>query len=470
MWESHTEFSPMMVQTWQDGGEARSLHELQQKLTRVAGELQGWGRSTFGHVRLELKYLKEELVKLQADPMRVGPSHAEIKVTDRIVELNHREEIMWQQRSRIQWLSAGDKNTKFFHMRASQRKKKNKIKRLKRMDGSVTEEAREMGTMTTRFYKDLYRAEGTSNMEAVLSTVPTKVTPAMNDGLLKPFEEKEIKEALFQMFPTKAPGPDGFPAHFFQRHWDVCGTEVTSVVLRILRGEDDPSVINNTFIVLIPKVASPEELGQFRPISLCNVLYKIASKVAANRLKVILPEIISEEQSAFVPGRLITDNIISAFECLHFMKRKRAKEARCCALKLDMKKAYDRVEWDYLRAIMLRLGFHRLWVEMVMRLVTTVSFSVLFNGDILESFVPSRGIRQGDPISPYLFLLAAEGLSCLLKSRVDSSSLSGIKVAPSAPMVSHLLFADDSLLFFKANRVSAQEVNDVLQIYCNASG
>jgi hypothetical protein len=242
------------------------------------------------------------------------------------------------------------------------------------------------------------------------------------------------------------------------------------VVLRILRGEDDPSVINNTFIMLIPKVASPKELGQFRPISLCNVLYKIASKVAANRLKAILPEIISEEQSAFVPGRLITDNIISAFECLHFMKRKRAKEARCCALKLDMKKAYDRVEWDYLRAIMLRLGFHRLWVEMVMHLVTTVSLSVLFNGDLLESFVPSRGIRQGDPISPYLFLLAAEGLSCLLKSRVESSSLSGIKVAPSAPMVSHLLFADDSLLFFKANRVSAQEVNDVLQIYCNASG
>jgi hypothetical protein len=129
------------------------------------------------------------------------------------------------------------------------------------------------------------------------------------------------------------------------------------------------------------------------------------------------------------------------------MKRKRGRDSRCCALKLDMKKAYDRVEWEYLRAMMLRLGFHRIWVQMIMRLVTSVSFSVMLNGVRLEKFSPSRGIRQGDPISPYLFLLAAEGLSCLLKSRSQSSVLKGITVATSAPMVSHLLFADDSLLF-----------------------
>jgi hypothetical protein len=152
------------------------------------------------------------------------------------------------------------------------------------------------------------------------------------------------------------------------------------------------------------------------------------------------------------------------------MKKKRARDSRLCALKLDIRKAYDRLEWDYLQKIMIRLGFHRLWVDMIMKLVCSVSFSVILNGNKLEGFKPSRGIRQGDPISPYLFLLAAEGLSCLLKFCSRSSDLMGIRVAPLAPMVSHLLFTDDSLLLFRANRENAETMKNALDLYCRASG
>nr|XP_020198524.1 uncharacterized protein LOC109784346 [Aegilops tauschii subsp. strangulata] len=334
----------------------------------------------------------------------------------------------------------------------------------------MVEEACELEAMTTEFYSNLYTSEGCTNMQAVLDSVPEKVTDEMRTMLDARYTEEEVKKALYQMFPTKSPGPDGFPAHFFQKHWGVCGTEVTAAVLKIIEGCESAESINQTYLVLIPKVKNPSLLSQFHPISLCNVFYKIASKVIANRLKLVLPEIISSEQSAFVPGRLITDNIIVAYECLHFMKRNRAVKHRHCALKLDMMKAYDRVEWDYLRAIMLKLGFSSRWVNIVMDLVSSVSYSVLFNGKKLQEFKPSRGIRQGDPISPYLFLLAAEGLSGLLKNLSESSQLGGIQVAPSAPPVNHLLFADDSLLFFKISGGGATEVSNLLETYCQASG
>jgi hypothetical protein len=195
---------------------------------------------------------------------------------------------MWRQRSRVQWLSDGDKNTHFFHQRASRRRKRNQITRLARLDGSFTEEKEELMTLSRNFYENLYSSEGTSGMEEVLASVPVSVSAEMNLMLTAPFDSDEVKTTLFQMYPTKPPGPDGFPAHFFQRHWDLCGEEVTKAVLKILRGEDSPNKINKIFIVLIPKIAQPEELGQFRPISLCNVIYKIASKVLANKLKVIL--------------------------------------------------------------------------------------------------------------------------------------------------------------------------------------
>jgi hypothetical protein len=173
------------------------------------------------------KKLKADLEVMRSLPGRVGPSHAEIKTSERLVELFHREEIMWRQRSRIEWLSAGYKNTKFFHQRASMRRRKNLIKTLTCADGRITEEKRGDAEYGLQFLQNLYTSEGGQNTNEVLDHVPRKANTEMNAILTAPYEPAEVKTALFQMFPTKAPGSDGFPAHFFKRHWDVCGEEVT---------------------------------------------------------------------------------------------------------------------------------------------------------------------------------------------------------------------------------------------------
>jgi hypothetical protein len=205
MWETHAELVPLVEQVWKNEGESRSLNDVQWKLTSLSNALMGWDTVTFGNVRTEIRKLRLRLELLRQEPGRVGPSYEEIKVQDRLVELNYRKEIMWKQRSRIQWLSEGDRNTKFFHQHASGRKKRNKISNLTRVDGSVTEDIEEMKGMTMDFYKTLYTSEGTSHMDEVLSHVPVRVTADMNISLIETISSKEVKVALFQMFPSKAP-------------------------------------------------------------------------------------------------------------------------------------------------------------------------------------------------------------------------------------------------------------------------
>ena len=181
----------------------------------------------------------------------------------------------------------------------------------------------------------------------------------MNDQLLRPFSRDEVESAMNQMEPGTAPGSDGMPPLFYQSFWSLMGDEVCFAVLDCLNNCKIPDVINHTNITLIPKVKSPENITEFRPISLCNVVYKLVSKVLANRLKMVLPTVVSENQSAFQAGRVITDNVLMAFETLHYMKNHQSGKSGFMALKLDMSKAYDRVEWLYLEKIMRKWVFMR---------------------------------------------------------------------------------------------------------------
>lgn len=184
----------------------------------------------------------------------------------------------------------------------------------------------------------------------------------------------------------------------------------------------------------------------------------------------MLDQIISPQQSAFIPNRLITVNAMIAFEIFHFMKKKKLGKKGFAALKLDMSKAYDRVEWNFLRAMCCKLGFADSWTDLIMRCVSTVSYSILVNGQPSETFLPQRGLRQGDPLSPYLFLICAEAFSSLIHKAENHAEITGIKVARHAPPISHLFFADDSILFFRAKQCEVDKVKGIIALYEGASG
>ena len=182
-------------------------------------------------------------------------------------------------------------------------------------------------------------------------------------------------------------------------------------------------------------------MTDFRPISLCNVIYKIVSKVIANCLKPFLNSIILEAQSAFIVDKLITDNILIAFESLHHMKNTCMGKTGFMALKLDMSKTYDRVEWLFLEKILLRMGLQESWVALIMECITTVSYSILVNGEPKGLVKPSRGLRQGDPLSPYLFLFYAEGLNAIIRGAVLKGKIQGFSLCKQGPKITYLYFS-----------------------------
>jgi hypothetical protein len=184
--------------------------------------------------------------------------------------------------------------------------------------------------------------------------------------------------------------------NFYHPHWDTIGEAIRQAVMEFLNhGHFDPA-INVTNIVLIQKNQFVVSVHDYQTISLWNFLYKILAKVLANKLKLVLPSIISQHQSAFVPSKLISDNILVAYEALHTMATWMKRRKGFMAIKLDMSKAYDRVEWTFLEASMCRLGFGNSWISLIITCISIVSYSILVNRTPSSPIIPSRGIRQGD--------------------------------------------------------------------------
>ncbi|XP_074270950.1 uncharacterized protein LOC141594862 [Silene latifolia] len=263
--------------------------------------------------------------------------------------------------------------------------------------------------------------------------------------------------------------PDGIPAAFYQKYWAIVKKDVINDALNILNSGNVIKDFNKTFIVLIPKNDCPERVGDFRPINLCNVIMKVVTKCIANRIKGIMDDLVGPFQSAFVPNRSIADNIVIAQEILHVINHRNYGKEGLMTVKANMSKAYGTLNWNFIRGVLSSLNLSGSMVHLIMSTIETVTYDILINGAPMEKFEPRCGIRQGDPLSPYIFALCTEVLSQMILYAQDGTFIKSIKICKNGPDISHLLFADDSFFFIRGDYGDLDFLMNIIDEYCVAS-
>ncbi|XP_056698695.1 uncharacterized protein [Spinacia oleracea] len=280
---------------------------------------------------------------------------------------------------------------------------------------------------------------------------------------------EEVRLNLFSMDPTKSPGPDGIQPIFFQRFWSDLGNSIYKFCVTCFENGKVPSDINYSYIALIPKISGPSSITEFRPIGLCNTIYKLITKIISSRLKLVLHRIISPLQSSFIKGRGIEDNVILVKEMAHLF-HKAKKRNKLMALKLDISKAYDSLEWDFIRDTLIHFDFPDNIISLIMSCITSSSsISVLWNGKICDKFYPTRGIRQGDPLSSYIFVLCLDRLSTIIEEQVNLGVRKPINITENI-RISHVFYAGDVFLFSKASSNNLKHILGVLEDFGQRSG
>jgi hypothetical protein len=322
-------------------------------------------------------------------------------IASRLKILYRAQESAWHQKSRIQWCKLGDKNTRFFHLAATTRQKKNQLACLE-VDGQILSKPIDVKLAVFNFFCNLYSHQNRprascSNLEF------SRLKPSSSAALELPFSAEEIKTVVWDCDGNKAPGPDGINFLFIKKAWNIIGEDIIQMVDDFYWINLLPAGINSTFVTLISKIKGANKLSDFRPISLVGSLYKIISKILATRLKHVVPEVISHHQNAFIKGRQILDSVLIANEVLSFIKKKKGK---AYLFKLDFHKAFDSVLWEYINEIMASMGFGNRWRGWIMQCISTAKMSVLVNGSPTEEFCLAKGLRQGDPLSSFLFNIA----------------------------------------------------------------
>ncbi|KAL0283962.1 UNVERIFIED_CONTAM: Retrovirus-related Pol polyprotein from type-2 retrotransposable element R2DM [Sesamum radiatum] len=381
------------------------------------------------------------------------------------------EQSMLQQRSKMAWMKDGDQCSRLFFRKVAKRRSSKRVFQIMTPDGQTLTHQSDVTNEFIRYYQELLGGRPRDRFIDLRHLRPWArhiLTETEAEALVLPVSPDEVKQALFDIDESKAPGPDGYSAGFFKAAWPVIGGEVTQAIRDFFQTGRLLKQVNATLISLIPKVSNPGVVAEFRPISCCNVLYKVITKILVQRMRGILDTLISPSQNAFVPGRAIGDNILLAQELFSGYNQKHLPPR--CALKVDLRKAYDTVEWDFLTAVLILFGFPEQFIQWIVECVTTPSFSVCLNGAPHGFFKGARGLRQGDPMSPFLFVLVMEVLTLILLQRIEQNGGFSYHWRCDRIQLFQLGFADDLLLFSKADPNSVRLFKEGLTVFAELSG
>ena len=377
------------------------------------------------------------------------------------------EEKFLRQKSRVHWLKVGDSNNKFFFNSCLNRWNSNRILSLQDCSGNTVHTHHEISNIAVDYFKtNMVRQHNTSILEDNLD-LPC-LTAAQKASLEADFCASDVLRALKSMAKGRSPGPDGLSPEFFLAAWHIIGNDVSKGILHFFTNLHLPRIVNATAIALIPKINGPVHMSHFRPISCCNTLYKCISKMLVARLKSIKPSIISSNQTAFIKHRCIGDNIMLAqaiCKDYHILRG-----APRCTLKLDIHKAFDSISWDFIVDVLRKMCFPEKFINWIRVCITSSMFSVKINGALEGFFASNRGLRQGDPLSPYLFVIGMEILTAYLKKNLSNDALFSYHWRTDKLRLSHLIFADDLLLFCHGDSHSISTIMHSIDQFSKASG
>ena len=395
-WEG---FKEMVAEVWASPLYGNPMAILSRKLQQTKLRIKELNQK-HGNLHLNVINARTELSDIQMELARDSQNHSlllkEKSAISRLDQSLEEEEKFLLQKSRVQWLKNGDRNNSYFFNQIKVNWNRNKIKSVKNAAGNFVQGHENISQIAVDYFQEFLGSPQCSRC-VDLSDIPTeKVSSTQVNFLLAPITNDQIFHSLKSMERNKAPGPDGFTVDFFIFCWDIIGHSFCAAIQDFFATSIMHKGFNSTLIALIPKNSNPSTMQEFRPISLCTVVYKCIAKILADRLKLILPNLIDASQSAFIKGRLITDNILLAQELFRGYDRKNGNSR--CAIKVDLHKAFDSVQWDFMLAVLAHMQFPQQFINWIQACICNPMFSVKINGASKGYFSGTKGLRQGDPL------------------------------------------------------------------------